>query len=206
MTIILTDENFEREIQSADKPVLVDFFATWCDPCSILAPILEKVAGDLKEKIILLKANIDEIPQTAQKFQIDRIPTVILFEKGKPVGNFIGLRTEEDIKEWLKEILKDDQSKDDQLKDDQSGIIEELMEKYSKYAEENGFKLNPDKQTTERVIKGLLENEKKHGQKYCPCRRVTGDKEEDSKKICPCIWHKDEINKDGHCLCRLYVR
>ncbi|MEK7540963.1 MAG: thioredoxin [Patescibacteria group bacterium] len=196
MSIILTDENFEKEIQAIGKPVLVDFFATWCEPCSVLTPILEKVADDLKEKIVLVKANIDEIPQTAQKFGIDRIPTIVLFEKGKPISSFVGLRSERDIKEWLEEALNHDQSEK----------IEELIVGYSKYAEENGFKLNPDKKTVERVIKGLLENEKKYGEKYCPCRRVTGDKEEDSKKICPCFWHKDEINKDGHCFCRLYVK
>ena len=196
MSIILTDENFEKEIQAIGKPVLVDFFATWCEPCSVLTPILEKVADDLKEKIVLVKANIDEIPQTAQKFGIDRIPTIVLFEKGKPISSFVGLRSERDIKEWLEEALNHDQSEK----------IEELIVGYSKYAEENGFTLNPDKKTVERVIKGLLENEKKYGEKYCPCRRVTGDKEEDSKKICPCFWHKDEINKDGHCFCRLYVK
>lgn len=200
MSIILTDENFEKEVQAIDKPVLVDFFATWCDPCSILAPILEKVADDLKEKIVLVKANIDEIPQIAQKFKIDRIPTVVLFKKGKPISSFVGLKSEKDIKEWLAELLNDAQP------DNQSEKIGELMTEYSKYAEENGFKLNPDKKTVERVINGLLENEKKHGERYCPCRRVTGEKEEDLKKICPCFWHKDEINKDGHCFCRLYVK
>jgi ferredoxin-thioredoxin reductase catalytic subunit len=88
--------------------------------------------------------------------------------------------------------------------------IEELMEQYDKYARDNGFQLNPDKKTAERVINGLLENEKKYGVKYCPCRRVTGTTQgvpqEDSKKICPCFWHKDEIKQDGHCLCNLYTK
>ena len=84
--------------------------------------------------------------------------------------------------------------------------IEELIKKYSEYAKNNGFELNPDKKTTERIISGLLANEKKYGAKYCPCRRITGNTEEDSKKICPCFWHKDEIKKDGHCLCNLYTK
>jgi len=84
--------------------------------------------------------------------------------------------------------------------------IEELIKKYSEYAVINGFRLNPDRKTVERVINGLLANEKKYGEKYCPCRRVSGDKEEDSKKICGCFWHKDEIQKDGHCFCRLYIK
>ena len=84
--------------------------------------------------------------------------------------------------------------------------IEELAKKYSEYAAANGFKINPDAKTVERIINGLLRNEEKYGKKYCPCRRVSGNSEEDSKKICPCFWHKDEIKKDGHCFCNLYLK
>jgi len=84
-------------------------------------------------------------------------------------------------------------------------IIEKLIKEFKEYAMANGFQLNPDEKTVERVINGLLKNEEKYGKKYCPCRRVSGN-EEDSKKICPCFWHKDEIKKDGHCFCNLYVK
>jgi len=84
--------------------------------------------------------------------------------------------------------------------------IEELKKEYGEYAKSNGFRLNPDEKAVERVINGLLRNEEKYGAKYCPCRRISGVKEEDAKKICPCIWHKDEITKDGHCLCNLYTK
>ncbi len=84
--------------------------------------------------------------------------------------------------------------------------IEELIKEFDEYAKNNGFQLNPDKKTVERIINGLLENEKKYGKKYCPCRRISGNELEDSKKSCPCFWHKDEIKKDGHCLCNLYVK
>jgi len=106
MEIILNDENFEIEIKKIDKPVLVDFFTVWCEPCSILGPILEKVAEELKDKITLLKVNLDDIPLTAQKFGIDRIPTVVFFKDGKPASGFVGLRSESDIKQWLKELTK----------------------------------------------------------------------------------------------------
>ncbi|MBU2539926.1 thioredoxin [Patescibacteria group bacterium] len=105
MTTILTDENFEKEIQDINKPVLVDFFATWCGPCAILGPILEKIANELKDKIVLIKVDLDNVPLIAQKFGIDRIPTVILFKAGKPVDGFMGLRVEGDIKEWLEKII-----------------------------------------------------------------------------------------------------
>ncbi len=104
MNINITDKNFEAEIKKSDKPVLVDFFATWCEPCAVLGPILEKVAEDLKDKIIFKKVNVNEFPQTSQKFKIDKIPMVALFKDGKLAGGFVGLRTESDIKEWLKKI------------------------------------------------------------------------------------------------------
>lgn len=84
--------------------------------------------------------------------------------------------------------------------------MEKLIRKYQEYAKENGFSLNPDKEAVKRIVKGLLENEKKHGAKYCPCRRVTGNSEEDKKNICPCVYHKEEIEKDGRCLCGLFVK
>ena len=83
--------------------------------------------------------------------------------------------------------------------------VEELIKEYEMCAAENGFKLNPDKKVVEGIVKVLLEREKKFGARYCPCRRITGNKEEDKKIICPCVYHKEEIEKDGHCLCRLFV-
>jgi len=74
------------------------------------------------------------------------------------------------------------------------------------YAEKNGFALNPDEQIVDRVVEGLLKNEGKYKVRYCPCRLPTGDREKDIAIICPCIYHKDEIEKDGHCRCRLFVK
>jgi ferredoxin-thioredoxin reductase catalytic subunit len=84
--------------------------------------------------------------------------------------------------------------------------MEELIKQFEEYAKNNGFKLNPNKKLVEGIITGLLRNKEKYGEIYCPCRRVSGDKQEDAKKICPCFWHKDEIAKDGHCFCNLYVK
>jgi thioredoxin len=107
MPIILTDENFAKEIQRTDKMVLVDFFATWCEPCSLLAPILEKLEKEFEEKIVLLKANVDEVQQNAQKFHVDRIPTIVLFKNGLPVSTFTGFQPEPVIKDWLEKLIKD---------------------------------------------------------------------------------------------------
>lgn len=84
--------------------------------------------------------------------------------------------------------------------------IEEIIKHYEEYAKKNKFKLNPNREVVERLIKGMLENEKKFGERYCPCRRITGNKEEDKGKICPCYWHQEEIERDGHCVCGLFVK
>ncbi|MCX6721566.1 MAG: ferredoxin:thioredoxin reductase [Candidatus Staskawiczbacteria bacterium] len=84
--------------------------------------------------------------------------------------------------------------------------FEEIIQPYKKHAEENGFQLNPNEKIVEGIMAGLGKNQEKHGERYCPCRRVTGDKEADKKIICPCIYHKDEIAKDGHCFCNLFVK
>jgi len=193
----LTDENFEKEIKESQRPVLVDFWAEWCSPCSILTPILEKLTEEFKDKFILAKVNLDAARLTAQKLGIDRIPMVVLFNGGKPVSGFIGAKPEPIVRELLNKMLEDVANRKD---------VKEIIKSYQEYAEKNGFKLNPDKEVTERLVMGLLENEKKHGFRYCPCRRVTGNQEEDKKKICPCVWHRQEIERDGHCFCGLFVQ
>ena len=84
--------------------------------------------------------------------------------------------------------------------------IEEIIKNYSEYSRKNGFQLNPNRKIVERVVNGLLENEKKKGKKYCPCRILSGNQEEDSKKICPCVYHKEEIAKNGKCYCGLFTK
>ena len=90
----------------------------------------------------------------------------------------------------------------DKIDEEISGVVK----KYQEYAQKNGFRLNPDRKIVEGLIAGLLANEKKYGVRYCPCRRVTGNKEEDRPKICPCQWHQEEIERDGYCYCRLFVK
>ncbi|MFH1714078.1 MAG: thioredoxin [Candidatus Nealsonbacteria bacterium] len=191
----VTDQNFSEEIKKSTKPMLVDFFAEWCVPCSALSPVIERVAKNFESQIDFLKINLDSIPLTAQKFGIDRIPTVILFKEGLPISGFLGVQPEAVITDWLKNILKD--GNDD---------FARLKKECESYAKKNGFRLNPDKDVTDRLLIGLLENENKYGLRYCPCRRITGIPEEDKSKICPCDFHKEEIEKNGHCLCGLYLK
>lgn len=81
-----------------------------------------------------------------------------------------------------------------------------LIKKSEDYAKKSGLKLNANKKLVEVIVKGLLMNEKKYGAIYCPCRSVTGNKEDDKKIICPCIYHKDEIKEMGHCHCGLFIK
>ena len=83
---------------------------------------------------------------------------------------------------------------------------EKLMEKLKKHADEKGIKLNPNKAIVENNVNSLLAREKELGEQYCPCRRPIGNKEEDKKIICPCVYHLDEIKKEGHCHCMLFVK
>ncbi len=101
----LTDENFGEVVLKNKKPVVVDFWSDWCNPCKFLAPILEKVLKEFEKDIVFVKVNIDEAPLTADNYQVYQIPTVMLFNSGSPVSFFIGVQREEIIRNWLKESL-----------------------------------------------------------------------------------------------------
>lgn len=94
--IILTKDNFDQEVINSDKPVLVDFWATWCGPCKMLAPIIEEIAEE-KTNIKVGKVNIDNEGELAIKFGIVSIPTVLLFDKGQVVKKEIGYRTKDQL-------------------------------------------------------------------------------------------------------------
>jgi ferredoxin-thioredoxin reductase catalytic chain len=84
--------------------------------------------------------------------------------------------------------------------------IDIIIENYKKWAEKNGFSINPNKKVVEFLVKSLLDREQKFGKRYCPCRRITGNKKEDEKIVCPCIYMKKEIEEGGRCLCGLFVK
>ena len=97
----LTDQNFENEVLKSDKPVLVDFWAEWCQPCRMLGPTIEKLANDYKGKVKVGKVDTDANRDVSMKYGISAIPTVILFKEGKIAQKFVGLRQEKDFKEVL---------------------------------------------------------------------------------------------------------
>src|ERR1700722_5657584 len=94
----LTDQNFEQEVLNSEIPVLVDFWAEWCMPCRMLAPTIDKLATDYAGKIKVSKVDTDANRDTAMKFAISNIPTVILFSGGQMAQRFVGLKQERDFK------------------------------------------------------------------------------------------------------------
>lgn len=99
--LILTDQNFSEEVLKSEKIVLVDFWASWCVPCQMLAPIIEEVAEELKEKIKVGKLNVDQNPLTSATFMIDILPTLALFKNGRIVKKLCGVQPKEIILEII---------------------------------------------------------------------------------------------------------
>jgi thioredoxin 1 len=96
----VTDATFEEEVLKSDKPVLVDFWATWCGPCQMLGPIVEEVAGET-ENIKICKMDVDENPVTAMQYQIMSIPTMILYKNGAEEARNIGLVSKEELVQFI---------------------------------------------------------------------------------------------------------
>lgn len=101
----VSDSEFFKEVLQSSIPVLVDFWASWCGPCQIMAPIVDLIAEQYEGKIKVLKLNVDENPITPAKYGIRGIPTLILFNKGEAVDRIIGAQPKEVVDEMLKKVL-----------------------------------------------------------------------------------------------------
>lgn len=88
----LSDTNFDEEIKSSSEPVLVDFWAEWCGPCKMIAPTLEEIGKDYAGKLKIVKLNVDDAPETARRYEVMSIPTLILFKDGEPSLRIIGAK------------------------------------------------------------------------------------------------------------------
>ena len=104
--ITVTDETFADEVLSSDKPVLVDFWATWCGPCKMVAPVLEEIAGEHGEKLTIAKMDIDANPSVPRDYQILSIPTMILFSGGKPIKQIVGAKPKAALLADLGDVLQ----------------------------------------------------------------------------------------------------
>ncbi len=100
-TSAVNDANFETDVLGASEPVVVDFWAEWCGPCKMIGPHLEELSGQLAGKVKIVKLNVDENQQTAIRYGVRSIPTLILFKDGEPVDMKVGAGPKSDLQKWI---------------------------------------------------------------------------------------------------------
>ena len=103
--LTLTDEEFESRVINSKKPILVDYWAEWCGPCKMIAPILEEVADEMSDKVLIGKLNVDENSQTLPKYGIRGIPTLMLFKDGNVVGTKVGALSKADLIKFIEDNI-----------------------------------------------------------------------------------------------------
>ena len=96
-TEAVTDANFVSDVLQSEKPVLVDFWAEWCAPCRKVEPLLEEIAGEMGDRVRIVKLNIDENPETARAYRVMSVPTLTVFKGGQPVNSVAGARPKRDL-------------------------------------------------------------------------------------------------------------
>ena len=97
----VNDTNFEQEILKSDKPAVVDFFAVWCGPCRQMLPIADELSVSMKDKVKIVKMDVDEAPNTAEKYEIQSIPTMLIFKNGAKVAEHNGACTKAELEAWI---------------------------------------------------------------------------------------------------------
>ncbi|MEA3272655.1 MAG: thioredoxin [Patescibacteria group bacterium] len=104
--MVITDKNFEKEVLESKDLVLVDFWASWCGPCTMLAPVIKELADEYKKKKVkILKLDIDKNSKTAMKFKVMSIPTILIFKGGKIKKQLIGLQAKEELKKIIDKLI-----------------------------------------------------------------------------------------------------
>ncbi|NGP05602.1 thioredoxin [Rhodococcus sp. 14C212] len=104
-TVTISDASFVEDVLQSDRPVLVDFWATWCGPCKMVAPVLEEIAGEHSDKLKIAKLDIDANPAAARDYKVMSIPTMILFSGGKPVKTIVGAKGKAALLRDLADVL-----------------------------------------------------------------------------------------------------
>lgn len=100
--VMLNNDNFEEVVSNSTKPVLVDFYADWCGPCQMLAPVIDEIAEELKDEAVVCKLNVDEARDIAVEFRVATIPTLMVFKNGENTETVIGTRPKDEIIDLLK--------------------------------------------------------------------------------------------------------
>jgi len=103
--LTLTDATFDETVGGSDTPLLVDFWAEWCGPCKMIAPTLEEIAGEQKGKLSIAKVNVDDNPETARRYDVMSIPTLLVFQGGEPVKRLVGAKGKGQLLQDLAEYI-----------------------------------------------------------------------------------------------------
>jgi thioredoxin 1 len=101
----VNEREFATVVLEADRPVVVDFYAPWCGPCRMLAPVLEHLADEWSDRVRFVKVNVDEAPELAMRYQISGVPTLVMFAGGRPVDQVVGLVPPRALEQWLAQGL-----------------------------------------------------------------------------------------------------
>lgn len=105
MAAEITDDSFELDVIKSGVPVLVDFWATWCGPCKMLAPVLDELSTEMADRVKIVKMDIDNNPKVPSALGIRGVPTMILFKNGEPAGTKVGALPKASITQWLESIV-----------------------------------------------------------------------------------------------------
>jgi len=103
--VTVSDAEFDSTVLQGDKPALIDFWAEWCQPCKMLAPTVEEIAGEYEDRVLVGKLNVDDNPATATKYGIRGIPTLLLFKGGQVVQQLVGVKSKAEIKKVIDENI-----------------------------------------------------------------------------------------------------
>jgi len=104
--LAVDDSNFDEIVLQSKTPVLVDFWAPWCQPCLVIAPILDELAEEYSGRVTIVRVDVDQNPKSAARYSVMAIPTLLIFKNGKPITNVVGAKRKQDLKKSLDAALK----------------------------------------------------------------------------------------------------